>query len=219
VRVKLHDGEDMKKINFVLSTIAAFLSLIGRQGKMNSAAEQLGPSKTGNKNEKEALPLSTNKNILVAYFSHSGNTREIANHLHESAGGDIVEIQTIKPYPNDYDSVLKQAKQELKSGYKPALKTKIENISSYDYIFIGYPIWCGTIPAAIKTFLSEYDVSGKTIIPFCTQGGGGPGRSVADIAKLCPKSTVLEGIVILGNDAKAASTQVAEWLRKIKITN
>ncbi len=68
--------------------------------------------------------------ILVAFFSHSGNTCEIANQIHKSVGGDIFEIQAVKPYPNDYDAVVEQAKQELDSDYKPALKTKIENIKS-----------------------------------------------------------------------------------------
>ena len=78
--------------------------------------------------EEEALPLSGTKKILVAYFSRSGNTREIANQIHKSVGGDIFEIQVVKPYPNDYDAVVTQAKKEQDSGYKPALKTKIENI-------------------------------------------------------------------------------------------
>ena len=108
------------------------------------------------------------KKILVAYFSHSGNTREIANQIHKSVGGDIFEIQVVKPYPHDYDAVVQQARQELDSGYKPVLKTKIENIKSYDLVFIGYPNWCSTVPAPVRTFLSEYDFSGKTIVPFCT---------------------------------------------------
>jgi flavodoxin len=70
------------------------------------------------------------KKILVAYFSHSGNTREIANQIHKSVGGDIFGIQAVKPYPKDYDAVVKQAKQELDSDYKPALKTKIENVKA-----------------------------------------------------------------------------------------
>ncbi len=156
--------------------------------------------------------------ILVAYFSHSGNTREIANQIHKSMGGDIVEIQTAKLYPNDYDAVVKQAKQELDSGYKPALKRKIENIESYDVVFIGYPIWWGTIPAPVRTFLSEYDFSGKTIAPFCTHEGTGLGRSVTDISKLCPKSTLLDGGAIWGKDVKTAQNKLSEWLRKIKIT-
>ena len=156
--------------------------------------------------------------ILVAYFSHSGNTREIANQIHKSGGGDIFEIQAVKPYPHDYDAVVKQARQELDSGHKPELKTRIENIESYALVFIGYPTWWGTIPAPVKTLLSEYDFSGKTIAPFCTHEGSGLGRSVADISRLCPKSTVLDGVAIRGRDVKTAQNTVSEWLRMMRIT-
>jgi len=164
------------------------------------------------------MQVGITKKILVAYFSHSGNTREIANQVHKSVGGDIFEIQAVKPYPNDYDAVVKQAKQELDSGYKPALKIKIENIKSYDLVFIGYPNWWGTIPAPVRTLLSEYDFSGKTIVPFCTHEGSRLGRSVSDISKLCPKSTLLDGVAIWGRDVKSAQNEVSEWLHKIKMT-
>jgi flavodoxin len=159
----------------------------------------------------------TNK-ILVAYFSHSGNTREIANQIHKSVGGDILEIQSVTPYPHDYNAVVQQARQELDSGYIPVLKIKNENIKSYDLVFIGYPNWCSTVPAPVRTFLSEYDFSGKTIVPFCTHEGSGLGRSATDISKLCTRSTVLEGVAIRGRDVKTAQNKVSEWLRKIKIT-
>jgi flavodoxin len=164
------------------------------------------------------MRVGITKKILVTYFSHSGNTREIASQIHKSVGGDIFEIQAVKPYPHDYDAVVKQAKQELDSGYKTALKTKLENIKSYDLVFIGYPIWRGTFPAPVRTFLSEYDSSGKTIVPFCTHEGSGLGRSATDISKLCPKSTLLDGVAIRGRDVKTAQNKVSEWLRKIKIT-
>ena len=195
----------MNKIIFAIPITAAFLVFMGVSAQMNFAAE-------------ETMPLSETKKILIAYFSHSGNTREIANQIHKIVGGDIFEIQAAKPYPDDYDAVVKQARQELDSGYKPPLKTKIENIKSYDLIFIGYPNWCGTFPAPVKTFLSECDFSGKTIAPFCTHGSGGLGRSVTDISKLCPKSTLLDSFAILGSDVKTAQNEVSEWLRKIKIT-
>lgn len=165
-----------------------------------------------------AAPLSGTKKILVAYFSHSGNTREIADQIHKSVSSDIFEIQTAKPYPNGYDAVVKQARQELDSGYRPALKARVENIKSYDTVFIGYPIWWYTIPAPVKTFLLESDFSGKTIVPFCTHGGTGLGRSVADISKLCTKSTLLDGVAIWGRDVRTAQNTVSEWLRKTKIT-
>ena len=158
------------------------------------------------------------RKILVAYFSHSGNTREIANQIHKSVGGDIFEIQAVKPYPNDYNACVQQAKQELGSGYKPALKTNIENIKPYYLVFISYPIWWGTIPAPVRTFLSEYDFSEKIIVPFCTHEGSGLGRSVTDISKLCRKSTLQDGVAIWGRDVKIAQNKVSERLQKIKIT-
>lgn len=193
----------MKNMDLALSLTAAFL---------------IFTSVPVSASEGEALPASGPKKVLVAYFSHSGNTREIAEQIHKSVGGDIFEIQAVKPYPADYDTVVEQARRELDSGYKPELKTKVENMGSYDVIFIGYPNWWGTFPAPVKTFLSEYDLSGKTIVPFCTHGGSGLGRSVADISKLCPKSILLEGLAVWGRNVKTAQNEVAEWLRKIKIT-
>jgi flavodoxin len=154
-------------------------------------------------------------NILVAYFSHSGNTREIANQIHEIAGGDIFEIVTVDPYPRGYNEVVEQAKKELDAGYRPELKTRVKNMGSYDVVFIGYPNWWGTVPRPIASFLSQYDFSGKTIVPFCTHGGSGLGRSVTDIAKLCPQSTILDGLAIRGGDVKNAKHKISEWLREL----
>ncbi len=157
------------------------------------------------------------KKTLVAYFSHTGNTREIAEQIHKNVGGNIFEVRAVKTYPDDYDAVVEEAKQELNSGYMPALKTKIEDITSYDVVFMGFPIWWSTFPAPVKAFLSEYEFSGKTIVPFRTHEGSGLGRSVADISRLCPKSTVLDGIAIRGRAVKTAHGKVSEWLRKIKM--
>ena len=158
------------------------------------------------------------KKMLITYYSRTGNTREIANQIHERVGSEIIELQTVKSYPEDYEAVKKQAMQELNSGFKPELKTKVKEIGSYDVIFVGTPIWWGTIAAPVKSFLSQYDLSGKTIVPFCTHAGSRQGRSVTDISKLCPKSTILEGIAVWGRDAKTAQNEVSEWLKNIKIT-
>lgn len=160
-------------------------------------------------------PGESSKKILAAYFSHSGNTREIANQIHENVGGSIFEIVTVDPYPRNYDEVVKQAKQEQESGYKPTLKTKIENIEPYEVVFIGYPNWWGTIPRPVATFLSEYNLSGKTIVPFCTHEGSRLGRSVADITKLCPQSTILDGLAVRGREVKNAQNGVSEWLHEL----
>jgi flavodoxin len=151
-------------------------------------------------------------NILVAYFSRSGNTRVIANQIHESVGGDIFEIVTIVPYPSGYDEVVKQARKELDDGYRPELKTKVANVESYGVVFIGYPNWWCTIPMPVATFLSQYDFSGKTIVPFCTNEGSRLGRSVTDITKLCPQSTILDGLAVRGRDVKNVQNDVSKWL-------
>ncbi len=204
----------MKAIYFTISAIAAFIIITGMQ---NISTEKDGISTMEKTSELIAKPLSGAPKILIAYFSRSGNTREIANQIHKIAGGDIFEIRSVKPYPDDYDAAVEQAKQELNSGYKPALKAKIGNIKTYDLVFIGYPIWWGTFPAPVKTFLSEHDFSGKTIIPFCTHEGSGLGKSLNDISDFCPKSTLLEGVAIRGRDASAAQNTISGWLRKIKI--
>jgi flavodoxin len=158
-------------------------------------------------------------NILVAYFSHTGNTREIASQIHERVGGDIFEIVTVDPYPNNYNACVDKAKQEQDDNYRPVLATKVENMDSYDVVFVGYPIWWETMPMAVFTFLEEYDFSGKTIIPFCTHEGSGLGSSVEDIKKLCPNSTVLEGLAVRGSNVNNAQNEVLEWLRKIEYSN
>lgn len=100
----------------------------------------------------------------------------------------------LEPYPGDNNEFVKQTAQEW--GYKPSLKSKIVNMKSYDVVFIGYPVWWNTISAPVFTFLSEYDLSEKTIVPFSTDYGKGLGRSVADITILCPESTVLNGFAV-----------------------
>jgi len=161
------------------------------------------------------IQLTGSAKALVVYYSRTGNTREIAKQIHKIVGGDIVEIQPVNPYPDDYNATTKQAKRELNSGFKPALKTRVENIGSYDFIFVGSPNWWSTIAAPVKTFLSEYDLSGKTIAPFITHGGGGMARCVDDIKILCKDSTVLEGLAVWGESQSAAQSEVSEWLRKL----
>jgi flavodoxin len=151
---------------------------------------------------------------LTAYFSHSGNTQAIAHQIHEIVGGDIFEIVSVDHYPTDYNEVVEQARRELDKEYRPRLKTKVENMDSYTTVFTGYPNWWGTIPRPVAAFLSDYDFSGKTIAPFCTHEGSALGRSVADIKKLCPQSTVLEGFPVRGSDVTTAKNKVSGWLRE-----
>ena len=166
----------------------------------------------------QALPTSGARKILVAYFSWSGNTREIANQIHKVVGGKLFEIVTADKYPRDYDETVKQARKELETSCRPHLASEVEDIEAYDLVFIGYPNWCYTIPAPVASFLSKCDSAEKTIAPFCTHGGDGLGDSVEDIAKLCQHSLVLEGLAVRGSEVRNAQSKISEWLRKIRVT-
>lgn len=166
-----------------------------------------------------AQNASNPKKILVVYFSHSGNTKIVAQQIQDAAGADIFEIKPGNAYPTDYHTVVDQAKKEINSGYKPALKNKVDNISQYDIIIVGSPNWWATIAPPVSTFLSSYNFEGKTIVPFITHEGSGLGRAVSDIKKLCSKSTLLEGIAIRGGSVKKANAEVTSWLKKIKLIN
>ncbi|MGA2161084.1 MAG: flavodoxin [Methanoregula sp.] len=168
---------------------------------------------------------------LIAYFSRPGNnyvngqivnlpvgnTEVVAKMIQEMTGGDLFHIEPVNAYPGDYTESTEVAQQELRNNARPKLTSHLETLSC-DVIFLGYPIWWGTMPMPVFTFLEEYNFSGKTIAPFCTHEGSGLGRSVADIRKMCPQSTVLDGLAIRGGDVKNAQDKVAGWLRDIGMT-
>ncbi len=166
---------------------------------------------------------------LIAYFSRSGNnnvsgkivnlqvgnTKLLASMIRERTGGDLFSIDTVQSYPKDYSATVNIAKKELNGNTRPELASRVENMESYNVVFLGYPNWLGTMPMPVFTFLEEYDFSGKTIVPFCTHGGGGMGRSEDDIAKLCPEAKLLKGFSIQGSRVSAAKKDVKDWLESI----
>ena len=157
------------------------------------------------------------KKVLIAYFSYSGNTRAVADSIREKAAGDIFEIKPVKSYPAEYTAVVQEAKKELNDGYRPDLAAGVQDMGAYDIVFIGYPNWWSTMPMGVFSFLEAYDFSGKTIIPFCTHGGGGLGRSERDIKKLCPRATVLRGLAIRGSVADRAQNDVSAFLQALGV--
>ena len=123
--------------------------------------------------------------VLVAYYSYSGNTKEVAEAIHEKVGGDIFEIKTEGTYPDEYRPMTVQAKKEIEDGWRPKLTTSVADISKYDVVFLGSPNWWGTITPQVSSFLENYDLSGKTVIPFITHGGGGVQNTVRDMTAQC----------------------------------
>ena len=151
------------------------------------------------------------RNILTAFYSHSGVTKKVAEQIHAKVGGDIHEIVEQNPYPRDYNTVVEQAKREIVQGYRPKLKSDAPDLSKYDVIFIGSPNWWSTIALPVATFLTSANFTDKTVIPFITHGGGGLNRTVNDIKKLAQGATVLDGF-----DANNAA-RLSAWLKSLNV--
>jgi flavodoxin len=173
----------------------------------------------------------TNSKSLIAYFSRKGNnyvggsivnlpignTEVIAKKILELTGSDMFEIKTVKSYPEDYTETTNVAQEEKRENARPELTEVVDDMDSYDVIYIGYPNWWGTMPMVVFTFLESYDFSGKTIIPYCTHEGSGMGSSERDIKKLCPNAKVLSGLAIRGGSVARADKDVANWLKKLDL--
>lgn len=173
---------------------------------------------------------TVDEKILVVYLSRTNNTKVIAEIIHSNVGGKLIALETEKPYPVNYQATVQQVVEENESGYLPPLKTKIDSIGKYEIVFVGFPTWGMKLPPPMKTFLHQHDLSGKTVIPFNTNGGYGEGSSFQTVKELCPDSRVIEGfvirgglerdgqyLVIKGEKAKEAEDKVKKWLEKIKL--
>lgn len=159
---------------------------------------------------------TTVKKALIIYYSWSGNTRGVAKEIARQTGFDSIELELVKPYSTDYNTVLNEAQRDQHKQVRPALKTKIDpkKWAEYDTIIIGYPNWWASIPMPIATLLESYDFSGKMILPFCSHGGGRFGQSLTAIAKLAPKAKMEEGLSIHYSGGSSLSKDVEKWLKK-----
>lgn len=158
------------------------------------------------------LQVQNNRNILIAYFSWSGNTENAAGIIREKTGADTIELNPVEPYSSNYNEVLDEAQQDMNNDARPALANHVENMEQYDTILLGYPNWWATIPMPVASFLEEYDFSGKTIIPFCSHGGGEFGQSITDISKLAPNSKIGEGLSIHYSGGSSLESDIDMWL-------
>lgn len=155
----------------------------------------------------------TSNKSLIVFFSWGGNTRGIAEAIQEKTGADLFEIELVNPYSTNYNTVLEQAQHDQNIQARPEIKNKVENIDQYDTIILGYPNWWASIPMPIASFLSDYDLSGKTILPFCSHGGGRFGQSLTAIAKLAPNSTMGEGLSVHYSGGTTLSDDISNWLK------
>ena len=162
---------------------------------------------------------------LVVYYSRKGenyfpdgirsiekgNTAYAAEYIAKAVGGDLFEIDTLKPYAQNYRACCMEAVAEAKANARPEITGYVENMAEYDAIFVCFPCWCGTAPMCVFTFLEHYDLTGKKIIPLCTNEGSGMANSEADLKKYYPGAIVLPGLSVKGHQAKDAETMIADW--------
>jgi len=207
----------MKRISVLFLTISTILCLAS------------GPSRP-QQSPANSQRAPTEKNTLIVYLSRTNNTKAIAEIIHQKLGGTLVALELETPYPADYRATVQQVVRENETGYLPHLKTKIEHVDQYDFVLLGFPTWGMQLPPPVKSFLHQYNLKGKTVIPFNTNGGYGVGSSFETVKELCPQSTILQGFTTRGGseidghnlvikDARAeeASNEVQSWLKTIGV--
>ena len=164
-------------------------------------------------------------NTLVVYYSRKGenympggiqvlekgNTEYAAEYIAQALAADLFEVETVKPYAANYRECCAEAAEEAKSHARPEIKAFLEDVSAYDTVFVCFPCWCGTAPMCIFTFLEHYDLSGKKIIPLCTNEGSGMAHSEQDLRASCPGAQVLPGLSVRGHQVKDSKEQIVYW--------
>ena len=178
----------------------------------------MGGSHTGIDNNPEP-EVKGNSNVLVAYFSWSGNGQQMATWIAEETGGELFRIVPTESYGEDYNACADRAKNELDNKIRPELSAHIEAdiMAQYDVIYIGFPVWWYDLPMPVWTFLEEYDLSGKTIIPFFSHNGSSNGaNSVNRVSELASGATVLTDDVlsVRGSDVPDSENEVKEWVNR-----
>ncbi|MCI6160025.1 MAG: flavodoxin [Prevotella sp.] len=171
------------------------------------------------------------KRILIAYYSLKGEkktkkgmmvlpqgfTEQVAMKIQEYTGGDMCHIENKKPYPETYRELKETAKAEWKSGERPELKPLPVNVNDYDVVFLGFPIWFGTFPPAMFTFLQQHDLSSQIIVPFSTSGATVWGHTLEILHRQYPNAVILEGLDLRSLKVKKSDRKIRRWLKKIHI--
>lgn len=162
--------------------------------------------------EEPAADAPATPKALVAVFSWSGHTLQMAERVNELVGGDFFRIQPAEAYTTDYNAVLDVAQSEQDSDYRPALAATVEAWERYDTVYLGYPVWWYHVPQIIKTFVEEHDLTGKTIVPFATSGGTSITGTLADIEALCPGVQFAESLTLDGDSVASQLDRVDVWI-------
>lgn len=157
-------------------------------------------------------PAAAGGKTLVAVFSWSGHTLQVAERVHDLAEGDFFHIEPAEAYTTDYDEVLEVAQRQQDEDFIPPLAQTVANWDEYDTVYLGYPVWWYHIPQTVKGFLQQHDLAGKTVHPFCTSGGTSISGTLNDIRSVCPDAQLSEGLTIDGDAVAASLDRVDAWV-------
>lgn len=152
---------------------------------------------------------------LVVFYSQSNTTRTVAQEIQKQLNCDIAEIECVEPYSGDFGQTIQRWQKEQQEGTLPEIKPLDKNISDYDVIFLGYPIWGGTYAIPVATFLKNTDFAGKKLVPFCTFGSGGLNTSVAALQQSAQNAQILDGYGVRQARVAAAPAEVEQFLIKL----
>lgn len=174
--------------------------------------------------------MLSKKEILIVYLSRTNNTKAVAEMIQSYVGGRLVALELQNPYPANYQQQVEQVVRENESEFLPPLKTRVDSMEEYDVVFVGFPTWDMKIPPPMKSFLHQYNLAGKIVIPFNTNAGYGVGSGFATVKQLCPNSNVKEGystkggierdgilFVMEGQKKQQVQDEIKMWLRKISL--
>ena len=142
-----------------------------------------------------------------------GHTAYAAEFIRDALDADLFEIDTVKPYAENYRECCMEAVQEAKANARPEIKGYVDDISCYETVFVCFPCWCGTAPMCVFTFLEHYDFTGKKIIPLCTNEGSGLAKAPADLARSCPGAVIGEGLSVRGHQVRDSQAEIASWAK------
>lgn len=168
-------------------------------------------------NDLQGMAQLDSEKILIVYLSRTKNTKAVAEMIQEEVGGRLVELELVTPYPENYRAIVAQVAQENETGFLPPLRTKITDLNQYEVVFLGFPTWGMQLPPPMKSFLTENNLSEKTVIPFNSNGGYGIGSSFDKVVELCPNSKILEGFSVRGGSERDGVLFVMEGEKEVEV--
>lgn len=234
----------MKKRQGLLACVLALCMLFTACTQKQEEAKQEEAKREESPQENKTQQPTKNENgkekrILIAYFSMPepsgdsavagasrvveagdvlGNTQFVAQKIGEETGGELFQIETVQSYPSDHDELTEYADNEKRQNARPELKTHIADMEQYDIIYIGYPNWWGDMPMPVYSFLEEYQMDGKIIVPFSTHGGSGFSATISTISGLQPNATVIDSaLTISRNSVSDAQQEIKNWVKELNL--